>query len=147
MATNRAFTQRRRFTLDEQVHRMSLAWPSFRLVKRRRQVEALWIGALQPTPLSVGYTVTVRIRPDWCPEVRVLEPGLRPRDGVDKLPHVYGDGSLCLHFYGDWHPGMFVAETTLPWVSVWLYFYEVWHATGLWLGGGTHPDRAEHRSA
>jgi hypothetical protein len=125
---------------------MGSAWPGFRLVKKRRQIEALWIGTIQPTPLSIGYTVSVRLRPEWSPEMRVLEPELRPRNGVEKLPHVYPDGSLCLHLYGDWHPGMFVAETALPWASFWLYFYEVWHATGLWLGGGTHPDRPEHRS-
>ena len=30
-------------------------------------------------------------------------------------------------------------ETIVPWASLWLYYYEVWHATGEWLGGGEHP--------
>jgi hypothetical protein len=41
---------------------------------------------------------------------------------------------------------MFLADTVVPWTSEWLFFYEVWHATGLWLGGGTHPNRPEHQS-
>ena len=41
---------------------------------------------------------------------------------------------------------MYVADFIPPWVSTWLYFYEVWYATGNWHGGGTHPDKPEHRS-
>jgi hypothetical protein len=147
MGTKRAFTKQRRFTLDEQIYRMCSAWPSFRLVQKRRQVEAILIGTIQPTPLSTNYSVSVRIRPAWPPDVRVLEPELEPREGMTSLPHMYSDGCLCLHLHGDWHPGMFVAESTLPWASLWLYFYEVWLATGLWLGGGTHPGKPEHKSA
>ena len=124
---------------------MRLAWPNFQLIRMRRQVEAILIGTVQPTPLSIKYRVSIRIRPEWPPVVRVHEPELRPREGMASVPHVYADGCLCLHLDEDWHPGVFVAESTLPWVSLWLYFYEVWHATGLWLGGGTHPERPEHQ--
>ena len=37
---------------------------------------------------------------------------------------------------------MWIADTILPWTSLWLYFYELWHATGQWLGGGEHPGEA-----
>jgi hypothetical protein len=135
----------RHLTLDEQIFHMSSQRLCFRLVKRRRQVEAVWRGSIQPTPLSEMYIVLLRFRPGWCPEVRVLSPELKPREGVDRLPHIFFDGSLCLHQAGEWQPGMLVASV-IPWASAWLYFYEIWHATGLWLGGGTHPDRLEHRS-
>jgi hypothetical protein len=62
------------------------------------------------------------------------------------LPHINPDGSLCLHVMGDWQPWMYIADYIVPWVSTWLYFYEVWYATGNWFGGGTHPDKPEHRS-
>ena len=26
------------------------------------------------------------------------------------------------------------------WAAEWLFFYEVWLATGMWLGGGLHPE-------
>ena len=146
MASGKRFARPREFTLDEQIFHMSVRWPEFRLVRRRRQVEAVWRGCIQPAPLSDVYTVSLCFRPGWCPEVRVLTPELKPREGADGLPHIYPDGSLCLNINGEWHSGMFVAETALPWASSWLYFYEMWHATGLWRGGGTHPDRPEHRS-
>jgi hypothetical protein len=39
-----------------------------------------------------------------------------------------------------------VADYIIPWISCWLYFYEVWLATGTWIGGGTHPEKPEHCS-
>ena len=146
MASNRGFPKPRRFTLDEQIFHMSVRWPEFQLVRRQRQLEAIWKGRIQPAPLSNVYTVSMRFRPRWRPEARVLTPKLKPPEGVDGLPHTYPDGSLCLNLEGEWSEGMLVSETILPWASSWLYFYEVWHATGFWRGGGTHPDRAEHRS-
>lgn len=146
MASSKAFPKPRQFTFDEQIFYMSVRWPEFELVKRRRQVEAVWKGCLQPAPLSDIYTVSLHFRFGGSPEVRVLTPELQPREGANGLPHIYPDGSLCLNINGEWHAGMLLAETAIPWASSWLYFYEVWHATGLWRGGGTHPNRPEHRS-
>lgn len=145
MAGRIALPRQHQFTLDEQIFHMATRWPDFRLVRRRRQAEAAWNGKIRPSPLSEDYTVSLSIRTGRPPEVRVLNPELKPRDGVDGLPHVYPDGSLCLHQSGEWHPGMLAAETVVPWASAWLYFYEIWHATSFWLGGGTHADRPEHR--
>jgi hypothetical protein len=141
------FVQQHRFTLEQQMYRMKLVWPAFEVRHQRRQVEIVWVGPVQPSALSETYTLCLRLRQGWCPEARVLKPRLGIRDDAERLPHVNGDGSLCLHIDGEWTSTMFVADTTVPWASTWLYFYEVWHATGLWLGGGTHPDRPEHRSA
>jgi hypothetical protein len=33
-----------------------------------------------------------------------------------------------------------LAMTVIPWISEWLYFYELWLVTGEWLGGGTHAE-------
>jgi len=75
------------------------------------------------------------------PEVNVLEPALTIRPGADKLEHVYSGNRLCLYKPGEnqWTPACAISDTTIPWTSLWLYFYEVWHATGEWLGGGKHP--------
>lgn len=125
---------------------MSLLCPEFKLRQKRRQVEVTWVGTIQPTQLSDQYLVSVRQRVSWCPDVRVLSPPLRLAPGAKKLPHVYGDGSLCLHTQEDWDPSRFVADCVVPWISCWLYFYEVWLVTGAWVGGGTHPEKPEHCS-
>ncbi len=38
---------------------------------------------------------------------------------------------------------MTLADTILPWASLWLFYYEVWLATGEWVGGGEHPGERE----
>ena len=146
MANGSGFVRQHAPSFDEQVYRMRLLWPGFSLVKSRRQVEAVWNGSLQPSPLSESYLVSLSYRPGWNPESRVLSPELKIREGFNDLPHIYGDGSLCLNVIGDWHRWMYTADYIVPWVSMWLYFYEVWYATGNWVGGGTHPDKPEHRS-
>jgi hypothetical protein len=41
---------------------------------------------------------------------------------------------------------MIIAETILPLASIWLFYYEMWQATGEWLGGGEHPGMQEDDS-
>ncbi len=137
--------QRREPTFDEQVYRMGIVWPGLTLRKRVRQVEAVWVGEFRPSPKSVNYRIRVRFRPAWCPDVQILAP-LEIREGATCLPHINGDGSLCLCVQDEWQSWMYVADYFVPWISSWLYFYEVWYATGLWLGGGTHANKPEHRS-
>ena len=60
--------------------------------------------------------------------------------GEDDIPHTYGNERPC--FFdpkNDWRPDMKIAVTIIPWLSLWLFYYEVWRATGTWYGGGTHP--------
>lgn len=58
---------------------------------------------------------------------------------------MYQQKTLCLFnpTKGDWNSRMRIDSTILPWATLWLYFYEVWHATGAWLGGGDHPSAAQ----
>ncbi len=146
MANSRRFLRQHEPSFDQQIYRMGVLWPELTLYEARRQVEAVWKGILQPSPLSEKYLVSLRYHPGWNLETRVLSPELKVREGFKDLPHVNPDGSLCLHVMGDWQSWMYVADYIVPWISAWLYFYEVWHATGCWLGGGTHPDKLEHRS-
>jgi hypothetical protein len=98
-----------------------------------------WVGDVRPTRLSDTYTVEIcwdgrRSRPT----VRVLKPTLKVLPG-QQLPHTFGDGSLCLHFDGEWSSEMLISDTIIPWASEWLYYYELWLATGEWTGGGHMP--------
>ena len=55
---------------------------------------------------------------------------------------MYEQDRLCLYLpgTGEWTSDKPIALTIVPWTSLWLYFYEVWRATGEWLGGGIEPD-------
>ncbi len=97
----------------------------------------VWRGTIQPTPLSRAYRVQVTHRTGRVPEVRVLD-ALDGRPD-EALPHVYRDGTLCLHLPGEWTSDMLIVDTTLPWAAEWLINYEIWKATGDWHGGGQWP--------
>jgi hypothetical protein len=91
--------------------------------------------------LTEQYRVRIEYTLSTSPTVWVLSPLLRGRDDDPVLPHVYPGPRPCLYLpgSGEWSPNQFVADTMVPWTSLWLYHYEVWHATGEWLGGGVHP--------
>ncbi|MEJ7558643.1 MAG: hypothetical protein WKF66_10070 [Pedobacter sp.] len=95
-------------------------------------------SVIQPTPLSALYSVRITYQQDWAPVIRVLNGQLKPRVANGKIRHTYDNGSLCLYYpkAREWTPKDLISETIVPWISVWLYYYEIWHATGLWLGGG-----------
>ena len=105
-----------------------------------------WSGQLQPTEISRVYTVEVALGHDRIPRVRVLAPPLTTRRS-ESLPHVYGDGTLCLYTPGEWRSSMFLAWTIIPWATEWLINYEIWLSTGEWFGGGEWPPRRDDAKA
>src|SRR5579871_5787013 len=127
-----------------QGHRLLAAYPQFE-TKSSSWQGAVWRGKLQPTELSDIYTVEIAYALSQRPDVHVLDPQLKVHPGHKRLPHVYPGNSLCLYTFGEWYPGLYIANTIVPWISLWLLFYETWLLTGKWKGGGTHPDWSQHR--
>lgn len=103
----------------------------------RYKGKGLWIGTLQPTPLSPVYKIKIIEQRNSFPKVFVLEPKLK-----NNPKHLYSDGSLCLFYPKDfsWSKKSLIAETIVPWSALWLYFYELWLKTGFWFG-----DSVEHK--
>ena len=99
----------------------------------------VWTGELQPTPLSRSYRVQIAYGPRGQPKVRVLEELATYEER--SLPHVYSDGTLCLHEWHEWTATMSIADTIVPWTAEWLAHYEIWLMTGEWYGGGDWPPR------
>lgn len=101
----------------------------------------IWEGKIHSGGLCEEYLVQIlyNLR-TGIPEVRILSPTLKERDG-EPIPHVYPGNRLCLYlpFSGEWCSNKFLADTVVPWISLWLFYYEAWLATGEWLGGGKHP--------
>lgn len=75
------------------------------------------------------------------PLVNLISPKIKRRNG--KLPpHLLKKECLCLYYpkFNEWTKVEFIADTIIPWISLWLYYYEHWLEYGKWLGGGTkHP--------
>lgn len=91
--------------------------------------------------MSDFYTTRIiYTRQQLQPRIFIVEPVLTERSG-EAIPHLYPDGGLCLWqpAYREWRPSYWIAETIIGWASLWLFFYELWHSCGEWLGGGEHP--------
>ena len=100
------------------------------------------IGWIQPTPLSERYKFRLDYTEGKAPRVRVsiLEPPLKRRDKAERIPHTYDGDRPCPFYPGvDWTADQWIAFTVIPWLAIWLFFYECWLATGEWYGGGEHP--------
>jgi hypothetical protein len=124
-----------------QIFRMRQLFPQFAYKSDKKPA---WYGTLRPTPESPEYRLKLEYRSGKSPKVWILSPEVRP-----DAPHRYRDRSLCLYYprYGEWHPGMFLAETIVPWAAEWLFFYEVWleDPDGRWFGPEAPHDRKKER--
>jgi len=106
-------------------------------------------GLVRPSEVNQAYRVRVEYRVWQSPKAWVEEPPLRRLEPQERIPHTYldddGTERPCLYLpqSGDWSPDKKLAMTILPWLSVWLLFYESWRVTGEWLGGGVHPPPRE----
>ena len=113
-----------------------------------RDREVRWTGTWRPTELSPEYCIEITYPQGRRPRIAILSPILPLGPGHTKLPHVFeGQKDICVHTSDEWNSGKLIADTILPWVSQWLYFYEVWALTGKWFGKGTHPDAPQHRES
>lgn len=144
----------RRLTTWDQCKRMSKEWPQFQTLQRTRR-EVVWIGRIRPLCQTYQITLAYYREPDrrlaemsqsW---VVVTDPLLRRQreNSAEPIPHHYPNVHcpwlpfLCLYDSDarEWHSGLFIASTVVPWTIDWLACYEGWLATGEWTGGGRHP--------
>lgn len=152
-------------SLAAQIDAMKRRWPGFEPTLGLEPQTVVWFGNLH------GYERTFRVsvefgnqmagRAAMCrlmPVVRVLSPSLIMNfDATEEapLPHVYFEGPnytlspLCLFDpkAGEWNRSMLIANTTIPWAVRWLAAYEIWEATGRWVGGGRHDDHKDANDA
>ena len=129
----------RRLSVPQQRAWIDLRWRGNWTTKRVGNT-MLATGTVRPTALSTEYRVSLKFE-GIVPEVRVVSPALAGRDDGEPIPHMYEQDRLCLFrpHGGDWTPSEPISATIIPWISEWLFFYEIWLATGDWLGGGEHP--------
>ena len=101
-------------------------FPGFRLIEAS-DGSLRWIGALNPTPDS-EFIVSLTYPADYPyrePKLRVERPSL-----VAGAPHVYNDGSLCIHRRG-WDASRGTAVSEVPLIAAWLVAYQAWRRHGV----------------
>jgi hypothetical protein len=98
-------------------------------------------GFVQPTDWSERYLCRLYYELGEPPSMRVIRPRLYRRDEETPIPHMYDQERLCLYLpgSGEWSSLKLLAHTIIPWTSLWLHYYELWHITGEWLGFGHEP--------
>jgi hypothetical protein len=146
--------KQRRLTLPVQRAAIAATWPS---LTTRIEGGVLYAeGEVRPSPVTRTYRVRLTYAPGRRPSVQVLEPRLqrRPSSPEEAIPHTYnyskpGEERPCCFdpAVPDWNPGMLLAMSVIPWLLAWLVDYEIWTATGMWLGGGRSHEPAEKADA
>ncbi len=114
-------------------------WPDFEGSVRRGVLIAR--GVVQPSPLAQKYRIQLAYKIEDQPTVRIFEPRIIAFRANQPVPHVYDRNTEprpCLYYPNgrEWRSDRLLATTVLPWLLLWLSFYEVWLATGVWLGDG-----------
>lgn len=122
---------------------MRRVWPE---LDSRIELGALTArGWVCPSPVTRAYQTHLVYRECTAPQVFVLSPRLirRAIEPDTPIPHTYGalepgQEQPCLYypFSREWTPAKPLARTIMPWLLAWLIDYELWLATGEWLGGG-----------
>ncbi|MFT0704432.1 hypothetical protein ACDX35_11870 [Enterobacter hormaechei] len=109
---------------------------------------------LKPVPFSRGYKIRLEYAPPSAPRCFVVSPDLKKLSDGKKIPHTYASlasskiTQLCLYLprerhpdkHAEWVPQNQLSETILPWASLWLFYFEQWLHSGIWEGGGAHPN-------
>ncbi len=147
----------RKLSVAQQAVGLRALWPGCQVIVRREkrmrrgQVTAaeclIAHGKLSATSITGEYDVRIEYREREFPDVFVEQPALvrRAQEPDTPIPHTYdsdkpGRETPCIFLPGsDWNATMPIAKTIVPWFRCWLLDYEMWHATGVWTGGGAHP--------
>lgn len=142
--TSISYTRIRRLDLGTQLlHLRALKLPV--AVGQLRNGVLTFEYVVKPTPVSREYALRLTYRRGNPPHVQVLSPSIPElADGHGPVPHLYDRSHpvrLCLYLprTHEWGPERSLAQTIVPWSADWLFYFEIWLATGEWNGGGEHP--------
>jgi hypothetical protein len=133
----------RPLSIGQQICGMKRFFAQFRPFLFRNSVT--WFGPIKPHDCAAPYNIKIQYNLGLTPRIWAISPPLVP-NVRGEIPHLYTDGSLCLHLPSEWSPKHLIASTIVPWISDWLVHYEIWRATEHWEGGGSHPRSRRQRA-
>ena len=90
-------------------------------------------GSIKPDNCKGTYKVKIECVAGFEPKTTILSPEIEPSEKI----HMYKDHSLCLHYPPDmkWGVQTMIYQYTIPWISEWIIFYELYLVNGgKWLG-------------
>lgn len=139
------FFKFKRHSLALQRAKIKQDWPEgvFTNVSYKKFV---WLVKIKPTNISRSYDIRLECEINRPPRVYLYGENLKKLECSD-FPHNYGrdlnkyEVRLCLALPKEFNYGMFVSDTIIPWTVEWLFYYEIWLYSGIWYGGGIHPQK------
>ncbi len=106
-----------------------------------------WIFKIQPTSLSRNYKILlIQHKHIYSPYVFLLNKEFLDLSLEEKrqIPHLYDSEKLrlCLYYpnMNEWKREYLYCSTIIPWIYLWLIYFEDWLYNKKWNGGGKHPD-------
>ena len=147
---SKKFQKIKPITVAVQKHNMRAMYRNI-IVKDYQGIGLKMILKVQPTEHSKKYYVLIEYNSlQTKPKAYVTVEQLEVED-LESIPHKYGIKelhgkkyvNLCLNYINEWNPMMSIADTIIPWICEWLYFYEIWLITGKWCSGGKHPTQKD----
>ena len=141
------FKKRPAYSILQQKVALASAYKEGKILTSNKN-ELIWEGYLRPTPISKEYHVIIYYKINHRPKVIVCGEELEKLDAKD-FPHKFCINvdkrtiQICLHLYHEFNSHKLLADTIIPWAIEWLYYYELWLATGKWCGGGEHVNNTE----
>lgn len=130
---------------SEQLKRIKTEFPKIKVLKSGWDNFEI-VVQIQPTAISEIYNVKINYSENKWIKAFIINKALTIAKNRTKLPHVYSSQKqqLCLYSPSkkEWNAHNYIIDTVIPWISEWLYFYELWLPEGKWLGGGhnEYPD-------
>lgn len=142
-----SYKNEKTLTLAEQFASLKALFPQFSTTLHASFLTVK--GEIQPTARSEKYQFRLKYYLHQPPDIIIVHPKLTPNFKDEKVPHVYPGMKLCLYKpgYREFTKGKYLSQTVIGWISAWLYYYEIWHIIGEWLGGGEHPKPKIAKSA
>lgn len=141
---DKCFHKQPGYTLIDQQIALMQSYPNATCYIHRSTLT--WEGSIRPSPLSRFYRVIITYKIGKRPLVTVGGDELPGLDRSD-FPHWFSIDrrnktvNVCLHLPHEFDDSQLISECIISWTAEWLYFYEIWLATGEWCGGGKHPGR------
>lgn len=123
----------------EQLKRIKKEFPEIKILNKEWDKFRI-VVQLRPTAISELYEVKIVYTENRRVKIFVINKTLKIAKNRTKLPHVYNSQKqqLCLYSPAkkEWNAHNYIIDTIIPWISEWLYYYELWLPEGKWFGGG-----------
>lgn len=151
MATKGQYFNNPPLTLLQQKVALCSAYKGADCIIDKKKKQLFWSAKIKPTALSKEYTVALVYQQGKGPKVWIIGDELEKLEDAN-FPHKFNVDikckmvRICLYRYSEFNSSKLIANTIIPWTVEWLYYYELWLATGEWLGGGEHPEIGKQKT-